>query len=192
MLFVLWNQCSGSMTFWCGSGSADPCLWLMEPGPGSGSCYFRHWPLRCQQKTNLTQFFLLVTFWRYIYIIFQRWKVKKSRKIVGFKVFLIIFAWSGSSSRAGSGSIPLNSGSGSGRQRTRGSGGSGSGFGCLKLLVLVSFWFTIKSYFYLVCLGWLLKKLHAVFSGLECRCQRKEWRISGQDIWWRSVEKKII
>jgi hypothetical protein len=20
------NQCSGSMTFWCGSGSADPCL----------------------------------------------------------------------------------------------------------------------------------------------------------------------
>jgi hypothetical protein len=40
---------------------------------GSGSCYFRHWPARCQQKTNfLTQFFLLITFWRYIYIIFQR------------------------------------------------------------------------------------------------------------------------
>ncbi len=29
---------------------------------GSGSCYFRHWPSRCQPKTNfLTQFFLLVT-----------------------------------------------------------------------------------------------------------------------------------
>ncbi len=28
-------QCSGSMTFWCGSGSgsADPCLWLMDPDP---------------------------------------------------------------------------------------------------------------------------------------------------------------
>ena len=40
---------------------------------GSGSCYFRHWPSRCQQKTNFfTQFFLLVTFWRYIYIIFPR------------------------------------------------------------------------------------------------------------------------
>ncbi len=40
---------------------------------GSGSCYFRHWPSRCQQKTNfLTHFFLLITFWRYIYIIFQR------------------------------------------------------------------------------------------------------------------------
>ncbi len=24
-----WGQCSGSMTFWCGSGSADPCLWLI-------------------------------------------------------------------------------------------------------------------------------------------------------------------
>ncbi len=27
------KQCSGSMTFWCGSGSADPCLWLMGPDP---------------------------------------------------------------------------------------------------------------------------------------------------------------
>ncbi len=38
------HQCSGSMTFWCrsGSGSADPCPWLMDPVPGSGSCYFRH------------------------------------------------------------------------------------------------------------------------------------------------------
>ncbi len=24
-------QCSGSMTFLCGSGSADPCLWIMDP-----------------------------------------------------------------------------------------------------------------------------------------------------------------
>ncbi len=79
--------CRGSMTFWGGSGSAVPCLLLMDPDldsdpdpdPGSGSCYFRHWPLRCQQKTNfLTQFFLLITFWSYIYIIFQRQKVKKS------------------------------------------------------------------------------------------------------------------
>jgi hypothetical protein len=37
------------MTFWGGSGSADPCLWLMDPDPGS--CYFRHWPSRCKQKT---------------------------------------------------------------------------------------------------------------------------------------------
>ncbi len=70
---VTFWQCYGSMTFWCGSGSSDPCLWLMDPDPdpGSGSGYFRHWPSRCQQKTNfLKQFFLLITFWRYIYIIF--------------------------------------------------------------------------------------------------------------------------
>ncbi len=32
----LWKkQCCGSMTFWggSGSGSADPCLWLMDPDP---------------------------------------------------------------------------------------------------------------------------------------------------------------
>ncbi len=38
---VKWNkvrmgQCCGSMTFWCGSGSADPCLLLMDPDP-------QHW-----------------------------------------------------------------------------------------------------------------------------------------------------
>ncbi len=26
-------QCCGSMTFWCGSGSGDPCLWLTDPDP---------------------------------------------------------------------------------------------------------------------------------------------------------------
>jgi hypothetical protein len=30
-------QCCGSMTFWGGSGSTDPCLWLMDPDPGSRS-----------------------------------------------------------------------------------------------------------------------------------------------------------
>ncbi len=37
------EQCCGSATFWCGSGS--------------GSCYFHHWPSRRQQKTNLKIFF---------------------------------------------------------------------------------------------------------------------------------------
>ncbi len=47
-------QCCGSTTFWCGSGSGseDPCLWLMGSGFGSGSCNFRHWPSRRQQKTK--------------------------------------------------------------------------------------------------------------------------------------------
>ncbi len=29
-----------------GSGSADPCLWIMDPA-ASGSFYFHHWPSRC-------------------------------------------------------------------------------------------------------------------------------------------------
>ncbi len=61
---VPYSQRCGSMTFWggSGSGSADPCLWLVDPNPdsdpdsnpdpGSGSCYFRHWS--------------------YVYTIFQR------------------------------------------------------------------------------------------------------------------------
>ncbi len=56
-----WIRIRGSMPLTNGSGF------------GSGSCYFCHWPSRCQQKTNfLTQFFLLITFRSYIYIIFQR------------------------------------------------------------------------------------------------------------------------
>ncbi len=27
------RQCWGSVTFWCGSGSPDPYLWLMDPAP---------------------------------------------------------------------------------------------------------------------------------------------------------------
>ncbi len=35
-------QCCGSMTFWCrsGSGSVDPCLWLLDPDPDSDP---QHW-----------------------------------------------------------------------------------------------------------------------------------------------------
>ncbi len=78
------HECCGSMKFLvririqiCGSipltnGSGSGC-W-------SGPCYFRQWPSRCQKKI-LFFILLLFTFWRYIYIIFQRWKViKKSQK----------------------------------------------------------------------------------------------------------------
>ncbi len=84
---------------------------------GSGSCNFCHWPSRCQQKTNfLTQFFLLVTFWRHIYIIIKDKKSKrvtKNNRIQGFSYYFCMMI-EGSGSRAGSGSIPLTSGSGSG------------------------------------------------------------------------------
>jgi hypothetical protein len=79
---------------------------------GSGSCYFRHWPSRGQQNTNLKKVFLLITFlrYRYLYIIFQRWffkvflkihlhqsskikKVKRIHKIVVIKVFFTFACW---------------------------------------------------------------------------------------------------
>ncbi len=59
-------QCCGFMTFWFGSGSR--------------SCYFCHWPSGRQQKLIFYRSFLLITFWKYIYIIFQRQKVKRSKK----------------------------------------------------------------------------------------------------------------
>ena len=66
------EQCCGSMTFWCGSGSgsADPCLWIMDPDP---AIFVIDLQDACQQKKNFsTKFCLLITFWRYIYIILQR------------------------------------------------------------------------------------------------------------------------
>jgi hypothetical protein len=45
-------QCSGSVTFWYGSGSAPQTI-----GSGSGSCSFYHRPSICQQKK-----FILITF----------------------------------------------------------------------------------------------------------------------------------
>ncbi len=61
-----WDQCSGSMIFLCGNGSGSMPV---TNGSGFGSCYFRHWPSRWQQKTNFfNEVFLLITFWRYIHI----------------------------------------------------------------------------------------------------------------------------
>ncbi len=64
-------QCSGSMTFCC----------------GSGSCYFRHWPSRGQQKTNFLQnFFCLLLFEGTFTSFFKDKKFKRSHKTVRIKV----------------------------------------------------------------------------------------------------------
>ncbi len=92
----------------------DPCLWLMDPDPDPGSCFFRHWPSRCQQKTIFVQtFFLLITVRRYIYIIFQIWKSQKesqNSRNQGFSYYFCMMT-------EGSGSIPKTNGSGSGRPK---------------------------------------------------------------------------
>ncbi len=86
------NQCCGSMTFWygSGSGSAHPCLWLMDPDPDTAVFVFD------LQDVNKKLFFLSLLayyFWRSIYIIFKDKKSKRSHKAVGIKVFLTIFSW---------------------------------------------------------------------------------------------------
>jgi hypothetical protein len=71
------DQCSGSMTFWC----------------GSGSFYFRHWPSRRQQKTNFRKVLMFFTFEGTFTSFFKDKKSKRSHKTVGIQVFLTIFAW---------------------------------------------------------------------------------------------------
>ena len=61
-IFDSWRQCFGSMTFWCRSGSASWIRILLFA------------PLTFKMPTItyfLSQFFLLITFWSYIYIIFR-------------------------------------------------------------------------------------------------------------------------
>ncbi len=77
------NQCCGSMKFWYGSGSADPYLWIMDPDSDPDAdpdpaIFVTGSDL--QDVSKKLPFFVLITFWRYIYIIFQREKViKKSQ-----------------------------------------------------------------------------------------------------------------
>jgi len=83
---LVWIRIRGSMPLTNGSGFGSVC--------GFGSFYFHHWPSRCQQKTNfLISIFLHITFWRYFYIIFQIWKVKKksqNSKNQGFSYYFCL------------------------------------------------------------------------------------------------------
>ncbi len=67
------TQCCGSMKFWYGFGSADPYIWLIDPDVDPDPAIFVS-DLQDVNKKQIFEnnFFLLITFWRYIYIIFQR------------------------------------------------------------------------------------------------------------------------
>ncbi len=106
-------QCCGSMTFWCGSGSADPCLWLMDPDP---SIFI----IDLQDATKnyfKKRFFLHITFWRYFYIILQKLRVKKKSQNSRNQCFSYYFCLMIEGSR--SGSIFLTNGSASGSRRPK-------------------------------------------------------------------------
>ncbi len=63
-------QCSGSVIFLYGSGSADPYHWIMDPDPESESCSFLHRPSRCQHKLFFSQsiFFLFTVGIQYLHL----------------------------------------------------------------------------------------------------------------------------
>ncbi len=86
------SQCCGSMTFWYGSGSADPCLWLMDPDPAI-------FVIDLQDASKKLIFFNSFSD-------FQRKKVKKSiKKPVEMNVCLTIFAWTHGSDESGSATL---------------------------------------------------------------------------------------
>jgi hypothetical protein len=85
--FKRFKQYCGSMPFWggsgSGSGSADPCLSLMDPNPAIFVFDFS----RCQQKTIFfIKVFLLTTFYTHIYIIFKDKKSKRSHKAAVLRI----------------------------------------------------------------------------------------------------------
>jgi hypothetical protein len=107
------------MTFWCGSGSgcgsAGPCLWQIhpdsDPDPGSGSCYFRHRPSRCQK---ILIFYFIFSAYYFLFLkahlhLFSKIKSQKesqNSRNQGFSYYYCIIE----RSRSGSGSIPLTNG----------------------------------------------------------------------------------
>ncbi len=77
------------MTFWCGSGSGDPCLWLTDPDPA----IFVIDPQDANKKKIKKKFFCLLLFEGTFTLFFKDKKSQRSHKTVGIKVFLTIFAW---------------------------------------------------------------------------------------------------
>ncbi len=96
--------CCGSVLVTNGSGS------------GLGSCYFRHWPSRCQQKNIFfSKFFCLLLFEGALTSFFKDKSHLKKHKTVGVKVFSY-YSWL---KIDWSGSVPLTNGSGNGSKRPK-------------------------------------------------------------------------
>jgi hypothetical protein len=84
------------MTFWYGTGSADPCLCLMDPNPDADSDPDPTISVTdlqdASKKLILKKFFCLLLFEGTFTSFFKDKKSKRSYKTVGIKAFLTIFA----------------------------------------------------------------------------------------------------
>jgi hypothetical protein len=108
------------MTFWCGSGSGskDPCIWLMDPDADPDPAIFMNDLQDSNKKTIKKLFFCIILFEGTVTKFFKDKKSKRSHKIVEIieiKVFSYYFCWI----IEVSGSIPLTNGSGSGSRRLK-------------------------------------------------------------------------
>jgi hypothetical protein len=110
------KQCWGSVTFWYGSGSEDPYLWLTDPDPARPS----RWQLN-------KSFFYLVFLYYFLKLHLHHFSkikvIKKSQNIrnEGFSYYFLL-----EERRSGAGAVPGTNGSGSGRAKKFESYGSGS------------------------------------------------------------------
>ena len=100
------------MTFWCESGSPDPCLWLMDPDPDPSISIIN---LQDANKKIILKkrFFCILHFEGSFSSFFKGKKSTRRHKTVEIKVFFYYFCLV----IEGSGSIPLTNGSGSMRPK---------------------------------------------------------------------------
>ncbi len=102
------------MTFWggSGSGSVDPCLWLMDsgpdPDPGISSLTFKMPAKNKFFNTIFSAYYFLLHLHHFSKIKSQKESLNSRNQ--GFSYFFCMMI-------EGSGSIPLTSGSGSGRPK---------------------------------------------------------------------------
>jgi len=105
------------MTFWCGSGSGDPCLWLMDTDPDADpdpAIFVIDLQDENKKKQLKKKFFCLLLFEGTFTSFFKDKKSKRSHKnsrSQGFSYYFCLMI-------EGSGSIPLTRGSGSRRPKT--------------------------------------------------------------------------
>ncbi len=93
------QHCSSSMTFWYGSGSADPCLWQMDPDTDPAIFFIDL--QEANKKLILKKFFCLLLF---------EGTLHHFTKIKSFSYYFCLMI-------EGSGSVPLTNGSGSRRPK---------------------------------------------------------------------------
>ncbi len=111
----IWIRGSMPLTNGSGSGSADPCLWIMDPDPDSAIFVIDLQDGNKKKIIVVLKFFCLLLFDSTFTSFF---KIKSQKEVtkqyLGIKGFLTIFAWVIEGSGSWSGSIPLTNGSWSG------------------------------------------------------------------------------